>query len=249
MAKNQKKVTCAGGIVLYLDQVLVIRQNGNSWSLPKGHVDPGETLEIAARREIQEESGVSALTILKQLPSYQRFRLSLSGDDDLSEEKTMTMFLFETSDSRLAPQEAQSQAFWMPATGVGSMLSHPKDKAFYDQHLPLILETIRMPVICKISCPTVAVAKSLAEKWVAEHVVACVQIVPNSQSFYFWENEVQSSSEVLLFAKTFDSSLPILFHSLSKEHPYEVPECVVTKMTSVLPSYLEWMKKEIPQPY
>ena len=245
--KTQKEVACAGGIVLYMDQVLLIRQNGNSWSLPKGHVDPGETLEIAARREIKEESGVSSLTILKQLPSYQRFRLSLSGGDDLSEEKTLTMFLCETTDPSLAPEESHSQAFWIPATGVGALLSHPKDRLFYDQQLALVLSHINRPVVCQIACPNVAVAQHLASQWVNARIAACVQVVPDIQSSYFWEGAVQTEPEVLLLLKTFESHLPVLLKSLEKDHPYDVPECLVTQMMMVSSSYLAWMKKEIPQ--
>ena len=40
------------GIVLNINkQVLVVNQNHDSWSLPKGHVDPGETAFEAAKRE------------------------------------------------------------------------------------------------------------------------------------------------------------------------------------------------------
>jgi len=245
--KTQKQVACAGGIVLYMDQVLLIRQNGNSWSLPKGHVDPGETLETAARREIQEESGVSDIRVIKALPSYKRFRLSLSGGDDVSEEKTMTMFLCETTDPRLAPEEAHSQAFWIPAMGVGALLSHPKDRAFYDQQLALVLSHINRPVVCQISCPNVAVAQTLASQWVKARIAACVQIVPEIRSVYVWEGSVQTEAEVLLLLKTFESHVPVLLRSLEKDHPYDVPECVVTQMTMASPSYLAWMKKEIPQ--
>ena len=41
--------------VFYL---LVSSSDGGSWVLPKGHIDPGETPETAALRELQEEAGV-----------------------------------------------------------------------------------------------------------------------------------------------------------------------------------------------
>lgn len=43
------------GKVLYL---IVSSSDGLNWVLPKGHIDPGETPEIAALRELQEEAGV-----------------------------------------------------------------------------------------------------------------------------------------------------------------------------------------------
>jgi 8-oxo-dGTP pyrophosphatase MutT (NUDIX family) len=58
--------TLAGGIVFryvgdnpcYL--VVTAKKNPNHWVLPKGHIDPGETLAEAALREVQEETGVRA---------------------------------------------------------------------------------------------------------------------------------------------------------------------------------------------
>ena len=65
----------AGGVVLNgSGQVLVVNQRGNSWSLPKGHIDPGEDALTAARREIYEESGVSELDLVKELGSYEYTR-------------------------------------------------------------------------------------------------------------------------------------------------------------------------------
>ena len=66
-----KPTQTAGGIVLNTDGlVLVVSQNGNSWSLPKGHIDEDEDKLQAARREIYEESGISELELIKELSSY-----------------------------------------------------------------------------------------------------------------------------------------------------------------------------------
>jgi ADP-ribose pyrophosphatase YjhB (NUDIX family) len=63
-----KKTYSAGGIVLNEQgQVLVVNQNGNSWSLPKGHIDPGEDARTAAERETKEESGISQLSYVGDL--------------------------------------------------------------------------------------------------------------------------------------------------------------------------------------
>lgn len=55
-------IEAAGGVVLRThegrEQVLVVHRTAyDDWSLPKGKLDPGETHEIAAVREIEEETG------------------------------------------------------------------------------------------------------------------------------------------------------------------------------------------------
>ena len=57
-----KKTESAGGVVLNKKgEVLIVNQYGNSWSLPKGHIEEGEEILEAAKREIYEESGIKNL--------------------------------------------------------------------------------------------------------------------------------------------------------------------------------------------
>ena len=51
-------VRAAGGVVTRRNEVLVVhRPRYDDWSLPKGKVEPGETDQDAARREVEEETG------------------------------------------------------------------------------------------------------------------------------------------------------------------------------------------------
>lgn len=52
-------VEAAGGVVVRDGLVLVVhRPRYDDWSLPKGKLDPGETFEEAALREVEEEAGL-----------------------------------------------------------------------------------------------------------------------------------------------------------------------------------------------
>ena len=129
-------VQVAGGVVLNAKgSVVIVNQNGDSWSLPKGHVDDGEDLLICAKREIHEESGIPAyaLRYVRELGSYERYRIGLDGGDDVTEKKMITMFLFTTTwDKELKPYDPQNpQAKWVKQEQVASILTHPKDKAFF----------------------------------------------------------------------------------------------------------------------
>jgi 8-oxo-dGTP pyrophosphatase MutT (NUDIX family) len=60
-------VKAAGGLVKNSkDEVLMIFRRGK-WDLPKGKLDPAESLEACAIREVQEETGINAITLEKPL--------------------------------------------------------------------------------------------------------------------------------------------------------------------------------------
>jgi 8-oxo-dGTP pyrophosphatase MutT (NUDIX family) len=64
-----RPLTGAGGVVVRRESggyvVLIGRRRENGeWRLPKGKIDPGETPEQAAIREIREETGVEAEIIV-----------------------------------------------------------------------------------------------------------------------------------------------------------------------------------------
>ncbi len=113
-------------------RVLVVNQRGTSWSLPKGHIDPGESQLQAAIREIEEESGIRRLTYVKDLGSYSRYRIGLGSKEDMGELKTLHMFLFTTDEERLKPiDDNHPEARWVRPDDVEALLTHPKDKLFF----------------------------------------------------------------------------------------------------------------------
>lgn len=62
------RTNSAGGVVSNTSrEILVVNQHGESWSLPKGHIEKGETAIEAARREIDEESGITELELVREL--------------------------------------------------------------------------------------------------------------------------------------------------------------------------------------
>ena len=130
-----RKTQSAGGVVVGPDgRILITNQNGNSWSLPKGHIDPGEDEVAAAKREIYEETGVRPenLRLIKKLGSYQRHKISKTGSDDKTEIKTIHMFLFQTEQTALSPTDPHNpKAVWLGKEKVAERLTHPRDKEFF----------------------------------------------------------------------------------------------------------------------
>ena len=133
MNQKSKSTESAGGVVLNKNgRVLVVSQQGTSWSLPKGHIEPGEDKLTAARREILEESGIGQLNLIRELGSYSRFKISQGGGEDPTEFKTIHMFLFNTLEIDLKPTDADNpEARWIDKNKVAGLLTHPKDREFF----------------------------------------------------------------------------------------------------------------------
>lgn len=139
-----KQTFSAGGVVVNRrGHVLVVNQRGNSWSLPKGHLEEWETPERAARREIFEESGVKRLRLIRELGTYVRPRIGKHGGDDRKELKFICMFLFRTDQMRLDPQDDDHpEARWVRPSLVAALLTHRKDRAFFRRMIPEV-ESLR----------------------------------------------------------------------------------------------------------
>ena len=129
-----QKTQAAGGIVLSARGEIALVVNGKDfWGFPKGHIDEGEDALAAGKREIQEETGLKELTLVRPLGAYTRFKSLNDGGDDMSEEKTMHMFLFTTLENDLVPEDPHHpQAKWVAPSGVEAALTNPKDKAFFN---------------------------------------------------------------------------------------------------------------------
>ncbi len=126
-----------GGVVIGPDhKIVVVNQNGNSWSLPKGHIELGEDEITAAQREIYEETGIKPenLQIVKKLGTYERCKIGLDGGDDLSETKVIHIYLFQTSQRELSPLDPENpEARWVAIDEVAEILTHRKDKEFFEK--------------------------------------------------------------------------------------------------------------------
>lgn len=92
------------------------------------------------------------------------------------------------------------------------------------------------------TAPNSAEAESLALKIIEAKLAACVQVLPQMKSFYYWENAVQNESEYLLLIKTIDEKFDDLEQFIKTNHSYTIPEIVAVSAEKVSADYLYWMK-------
>ena len=69
MAAVSARVDAAGGVVVQDGRVLLVhRPRYDDWTFPKGKLDPGESFEDAALREVEEETGLRC-SLGRELPA------------------------------------------------------------------------------------------------------------------------------------------------------------------------------------
>jgi 8-oxo-dGTP diphosphatase len=108
--RHRNPVPTVDIIIEYQDQGLVLIKRANppyGWALPGGFVDYGESLETAARREAQEETGLS-VTLLGQFHTY-----SDPGRDPRQHTIT-TVYVAQGSGTPQAADDARTLAIFAP---------------------------------------------------------------------------------------------------------------------------------------
>lgn len=103
-------------------EVLVIR-HGSKWTFPKGHIEPGETPEQAAVREVYEETGAH----IRLLPGFRYDMPSPKAGD----RRMIIGFAAVYTAGALRPQEGETEeAVWLPVATAINRMRFPCDAEF-----------------------------------------------------------------------------------------------------------------------
>ena len=115
----------AGGVVVRdgedgVEVLLVHRPKYDDWSLPKGKLEPGETHEQAALREVQEETGL-ACELGRELPST-------SYRDSKDRPKVVRYWAMRPLAGAFAPHAEVDEVRWASLGEATRLLSHAHDR-------------------------------------------------------------------------------------------------------------------------
>jgi len=105
------------------------RQRRLAWGLPKGHVEPGETLAETAIREVREETGVEA-AIERPLGDIRyEFTKRPGTDDAVRIRKRVRYYLMRRIGGRLADRDDELDAVrWVPLADAPKMLAFANER-------------------------------------------------------------------------------------------------------------------------
>jgi len=93
-------------------------------------------------------------------------------------------------------------------------------------------------ILCTV--PDEATAEKLAAGLLEERLAACVNAIPGVKSFYRWQGNIETDTEIQLLIKTRVERFDELAAWISANHPYDVPEIVAIPANRVSEAYLAW---------
>ena len=127
------EILAAGGIVIDEESgsprvLLVHRPRYDDWSFPKGKLDPGETVEQAAVREVKEETGIKC-RIIRELKTL-RYQVRSKGQ---VRPKVVHYFLMERVSGKIrVPGAEVDKASWFDLDKAARKLSYNRDRKLLD---------------------------------------------------------------------------------------------------------------------
>ncbi|WP_236790345.1 NUDIX hydrolase [Amycolatopsis sp. GM8] len=131
--------TSAGGLVVDADRLRAVligrldRHGKLLWSLPKGHIEDGETLPETALREVKEETGISA-RVLSPLGTIDYWFVA----ERRRVHKTVHHFLLEAVGGELSDEDVEvTEVAWVPIVDLETRLAYTDERALVRKALEL----------------------------------------------------------------------------------------------------------------
>jgi 8-oxo-dGTP diphosphatase len=123
---TEKRIEAAGGVVMRrgpeeTEVAVVHRPRYDDWSFPKGKLDPGETFEEAALREVREETGLTCR--LGPELAFAHY------DDGKGRPKVVRYWLMAViEDPGFEPSDEVDELRWLTPGDANDLLTYSRDR-------------------------------------------------------------------------------------------------------------------------
>jgi 8-oxo-dGTP diphosphatase len=103
-----------------LEIAVVHRPVHQDWSFPKGKLEEGETFELAALREVEEETGLACRLL--------RFIGHTDYVDRKGRPKAVAYWVMAAQSGSFAPNDEVDEMRWVSLDTASRLLSYPRDR-------------------------------------------------------------------------------------------------------------------------
>ena len=100
-------------------------------------------------------------------------------------------------------------------------------------------------IIILITTDNAMEAQRIAKVLLDHRKIACVSIVPEIHSHFWWADNLESSRENLLIAKTKSSLLPEVINLVKETHSYSTPEIIALPIVGGNQDYQDWISNSV----
>ena len=101
-----------------------------------------------------------------------------------------------------------------------------------------------MYIVVLITCPDTKEAEKISNILLKDRLAACVNIVPDLKSHFWWAGRLHNAEEVLLIVKTKEKLLKEVVGIVKKHHQYENPEVIALPIIGGSKEYTRWIDEE-----
>jgi 8-oxo-dGTP pyrophosphatase MutT (NUDIX family) len=136
ISNTHKLIEAAGGLVFNSKRELLMIYRRGYWDLPKGKIEKKESIEVAAQREVTEETGVSNLAIVKRLEdTYHTY--FMYGQYQLKRTYWFEMSIEHTPVLMAQTEEDITEVRWLPIDEIKHILpqTYPNIQAILGQYI------------------------------------------------------------------------------------------------------------------
>lgn len=92
-----------------------------------------------------------------------------------------------------------------------------------------------------VTAPAPEWLENLTRELVTSRLIACGNIVAGVRSIYRWRDELQDTSEALVFMHTRATLVAEVTAAVEARHPYETPQVVVLPILRASDAYHRWV--------
>ncbi len=92
-----------------------------------------------------------------------------------------------------------------------------------------------------VTTPDEDSANQIAHALLEQGLIGCANIIPTTKSLYYWQGQIECSTECILILKTKSDFSSKLEQTIQNLHPYKIPCIAELKLETLNTNYCNWL--------